>query len=453
MIIHDKLYKEYKIKDIFSKDIINKELEYITQHNTLNNTNISLNYNIKFNSYEYYSMLNIIILYNCLSDINLKYPEDKKIKRDYEIVKKIVNFKKYTPFQIEEDYFKVLKYYGYPLNYNVSRIYPVSYCNDSSIVFLFRQIKYYLFKDIYKDIDLVNAHSTILYNFATENNINCLRLSLLVHNRDEVFSDIMKSENKDKNTVKRKLLVILNLYLLDKEKNTFYREFSHEILNIRETIWNTYVLQDTQIKDYLYHNLEFKSKPLNKQKKSAQTVYCFTKESELVMCLYNTLHKHSKEFNTELSFVPFFDGAYARYKDPVAHSKIIEYIDEVNKLIIPFKFVSKPIEPNWSYLNESILNNYKHIITLFSSDLVTQKQLEKLIDHFQIPDVNLCEKGYEIIKSQNKEKISNLSDNNLNEYLELKSRNFARCFNDLLLPYSNDYETLENSVLSILENK
>ena len=279
---------------------------------------------------------------------------------------------------------------------------------------------------------------------------------MLVHNRDEVFSDIMKSENKDKNTVKRKLLVILNLDLLDKEKNTFYRELSHEIINIRETIWNTYVLQDkdTQIKDYLYHNLEFKRKPLNKQKKSAQTVYCFTKESELVMCLHNTLHKHSKEFNTELSFVSFFDRAYARYKDPVAHSKIIEYIDEVNKLIIPFKFVSIPIELNWSYLNESILNNYKHIITLFSSNLVTKKQLENLIDHFQIPDVNLCGKGYEIIKSQSKEKISNLSDNILNEYLELKSRNFARRLNDLLLPYSsNDYETLKNYVLSILENK
>ena len=77
------------------------------------------------------------------------------------------------------------------------------------------------------------------------------------------------------------------------------------------------------------------------------------------MCLYEVLKNNCKEFNTELSFVPFFDGAYARYENPIAHSKINEYIDEVNKLIIPFtfKFVSKPLEPNWSYLNENILNN------------------------------------------------------------------------------------------------
>lgn len=55
---------------------------------------------------------------------------------------------------------------------------------------------------------------------------------------------------------------------------------------------------------------------------------------------------------------------YARYKNKIAHSNINEYINEVNKLIIPFKFVSKTIEQNWSYLNETILNNYKKYYTI-----------------------------------------------------------------------------------------
>jgi|NOAtaT_6_FD_contig_111_430908_length_5998_multi_6_in_0_out_0_3 hypothetical protein len=95
---------------------------------------------------------------------------------------------------------------------------------------------------------------------------------------------------------------------------------------------------------------------------------------------------------------------YARYKNKIAHSNINEYINEVNKLIIPFKFVSKTIELNWSYLNENILNNYKNIIQLSSTDLMSYKQLKILIDHFNIPNNNLCEKAYDIIKSEKKKK-------------------------------------------------
>jgi len=441
-----------EFKDIFSKNIMNKELHYITQQSTYTN-NIHMNANdlkIMFSSYEYYKMSDIITIYNCLSDFSLKYFENKTISRDYEIIKKIVNFDRSSLFKIEEDYIKILRHYKYPSNNEISRIYPVCSYNDSSIVYLSRQIRYCLFKDFYIDIDLVNAHPTILYNFASENNIICPNLSLLVHNREEVFSNIMKTENKDKSSIKKKLLVILNLELLKNEKNSFYRELSNEIIEIRETIWKKYVLQETPMKDYLFNKLQFKNKSLNDQKKSAQTIYCFTKESELINILYNVLINYSKKFNTELSFIPFFDGAYARYKNKTAHSNINEYIDEVNKLIIPFKFVSKPIEPNWSYLNENILNNYKNIMQLSSTDLMSDKQLEILIDHFNIPNNNLCEKAYDIIKAEKKEEISKLNNKNFNEYLEMKTRMFARHLNKSLFPYSSDYKTLHDYIKNII---
>lgn len=83
MKIQDLSKKELKIKDIFSKKVMNKELEYITQYYTLNNAKIFLNaFNITFNSYEYFKISKLIIIYMCLSDFNLKYPEDEKIKRD-----------------------------------------------------------------------------------------------------------------------------------------------------------------------------------------------------------------------------------------------------------------------------------------------------------------------------------------------------------------------------------
>jgi hypothetical protein len=142
---------------------------------------------------------------------------------------------------------------------------------------------------------------------------------------------------------------------------------------------------------------------------------------------------------------------YARYKNKIAHSNINEYINEVNKLIIPFKFVSKTIELNWSYLNENILNNYKNIIQLSSTDLMSYKQLKILIDHFNIPNNNLCEKAYDIIKSEKKkEEISKLNNKKFNEYLEMKTRMFARYLNDSLFPYSSDYKTLHEDIQNII---
>lgn len=132
------------------------------------------------------------------------------------------------------------------------------------------------------------------------------------------------------------------------------------------------------MKDYLFNKIEF-LKPLNKQKRAAQTVYCFTKESELIKTLYNVF-KHSKEFNTELSFILFFDGAYVSYENIVAYSKINEYINETNELILPFKFISKPIdiESNWSYLNEDILEQYKNIIELSLTYLMKGNNLKNI---------------------------------------------------------------------------
>jgi hypothetical protein len=125
-----------EFKDRFLKNIMNTELHYITQQST-STSNIHMNVNdfkIMFSSYEYYKMSDIITIYNCLSDFNLKYSEDNTIMRDYKIIKNNVNFDKLTPFIITEDYIKLLKHYRYPSNHEVSRIYPMCSYNDSSIL-------------------------------------------------------------------------------------------------------------------------------------------------------------------------------------------------------------------------------------------------------------------------------------------------------------------------------
>jgi len=76
----------------------------------------------------------IITIYNCLSDFNLKYFENKTITRDYVIIKKIVNFDWSSLFKIKEDYIKILRHYKYSSNNVISRIYLVCSYNDFSIL-------------------------------------------------------------------------------------------------------------------------------------------------------------------------------------------------------------------------------------------------------------------------------------------------------------------------------
>jgi hypothetical protein len=85
-------------------------------------------------------------------------------------------------------YFERDMLYGYPSNEQISRIYP----EFSSMTLLTRQIRYYLFKYFYTDVDLVNAHLTILLDFAMYNNIDCPSLFLLVNNRNDIFNTIIE---------------------------------------------------------------------------------------------------------------------------------------------------------------------------------------------------------------------------------------------------------------------
>jgi hypothetical protein len=82
---------------------------------------------------------------------------------------------------------------------------------------------------------------------------------------------------------------------------------------------------------------------------------------------------------------------------------------------------------------------------------MTGNQLEILIDHFNIPKINLCEKVYETIKSEQKEEISKLNNKKVNEYLEMQTRMFARYLNDSLLPYSSDYKMFYEHIQNIID--
>ena len=107
----------------------------------------------------------------------------------------------------------------------------------------------------------------------------------------------------------------------------------------------------------------------------------------------------------------------------------------------------------WSVLNEDILKKYANIVRLFSTELMKENNLDKIINYFNIPKPFLCEKVYDLIKSEKKEEISKLNNDKLNEYLEITTRKFAYSLNDSLYPHSDDYPSLKNYVENIIKKQ
>jgi len=98
----------------------------------------------------------------------------------------------------------------------------------------------------------------------------------------------------------------------------------------------------------------WKGKSLEKQKISLQAQYCATEESLSLSVLYEVcLHKGLLERNVSIdprsrsiSFIPFFDGAYISFQDLKGPDSINQIIEDTNKLIYPYSFEQKEIEPN-----------------------------------------------------------------------------------------------------------
>ena len=73
-----------------------------------------------------------------------------------------------------------------------------------------RRIRHTLCKDTMIDIDMKNAHPTLLASYCHMNNIQCEALDNYIENRDELLAQYMKLKEVDRDDAKKDLLAILN---------------------------------------------------------------------------------------------------------------------------------------------------------------------------------------------------------------------------------------------------
>jgi len=221
----------------------------IIELNEFNNTTKKLhepkNLHQSFKTLERYPVNKLIALYTYLSDLAMKHPlgsdhniEDEtdsvpiKINNQLKVIEKIFNMVAEAPSTIVGTEYRFINGYGYRSEECKGRLYG----DRNTMTQLSRQCRYYLFKGLYIDFDLKNAHPTILFSYATNNHLPAQCLKHYVDNREDFLQNVMKDSGLTRSDAKTAVLRSLNL-VTDNHLPEVLKPFHKDILRIRNHLY------------------------------------------------------------------------------------------------------------------------------------------------------------------------------------------------------------------------
>lgn len=379
----------------------------------------------RFTTLERYPIVKLLILYDYLLDLALENPLrdgiDKlfpsndeentfrgKIHTQLKVIERILYFPDEIPTTIVGHELLMINSYGYRSEHLKGRIYG----HRNTMTLISRQCRYYLFKGMYFDLDLKNAHPTILLSYAHNFNLKVEVLERYVNNREDFLQEVTLKDGLTRDEAKTVVLRCLNL-ISDKSVTPHLKPLHKDILSIREHMYKKNISENiTSLGEYTMTRESFKGKSYNKQKISLQSQYCATEESKSLYVLYEVcIRKGLLNRNTlsnikgrNLSFIPFFDGAYVNFEN-LDEDGVNQIIEDTNKLIFPYSFVLKSVEPEWSFLKEETLYKYEKIHTFLGK--LSETQYNKLLDSLGIPSFTLETKELDKLEFLAKEDIRN----------------------------------------------
>jgi len=263
-------------------------------------------------------------------------------------------------------------------SFRTGRIYPFSH----SAPYLSRDIRSYLFSDSYFDVDLENSHPTILAAAATGYHQKSPTLDYYVKNREIFLQNVGSYLQIDRDKAKKAVLIALNKNDY-KSRCPLLVELHHEVNVLRLYLFHIFYDRkhrknmNIPILQELERRPNYVSKTLEEKMLTFQSYYCFDKESQLLLKLKEHLEeqlgvKSTTTFENQkshLHFIPFFDGAYIKFKNDsntvvMSEFMIEEYLEAFNNKNKPFKFQLKSIRTNdpKSYINLKLLKDYEDLL-------------------------------------------------------------------------------------------
>jgi hypothetical protein len=289
-------------------------------------------------------------------------------------------------------------------------------------------------------------------------------LSRLVKERESVFEELGSKYGMNRDRVKKSLLVTINLTSEKKNKMNNFNEFQEGLLlNVREIRQRLYSQhfeshETTTLREFLIRREDFAEKSLEEKQLSVQNFHCFTEETNLLLSLKTFLEKSMGE-EDKLSFIPFFDGAYIKFKDFRGAQGINNLLVDFNTDIYPYEFVVKAIEIPDENDNKSVNDKFSNSESLLSVDKFNRylnihsfldqihsfKDMEIMLERLQLQPYKLTEHIHSKISSlqMSGNSFKEITDGDLKKMIEDHNRLFLAGVRGSLLQYADSVESLK----------
>jgi len=307
-------------------------------------------------------VVNEIICVKKLSYLQNKYTLDM-FREHSELVKKIPikdlkvcynNMLKFVELKLEQirDEKPLEATYKYSKNRTDGRMFGIN-----SIQGVNGFVRNFLLDDNeFKDVDVINAHPTILLNICKEHDIACPYLSDYVNNRSKILEDIMEAENITKGEAKEKVLIMMNSH--NKKIPTKYKwlkGFKNEMYEIRE---NLIKIDDFQ------HILKYidEEDANNLEGKFLNHILCIEENKVLQILI-----KECEKMNLKI-FALMFDGLVLYNDENFKKVEgLLEYFSEIvakytihKNIKFSYKKIESPITMPDDYEAEEIMKKTKY---------------------------------------------------------------------------------------------
>ena len=268
----------------------------------------------RYRSYELIPFDKIVVLRKILSYIlnsekySLNENERESAQRNLNVISAILNgieAGSYTFVDLKgELYLKYNSSYGYVKGHTLGRLFS----RKVSINLLSKDFRYYLFKDVYRDIDIVNSHPTILHLYAKNNDVTSAQLERLVYDRENFYNQLFDDYNRmmPRESTKKLVYYCLNKSNADYASPTL-TELNSELVRIRELLYEEFYESDNYFRSAINARLDVTNE-IEVVKQKVQTLYCSNLETENIMNF--KAHLEKKWSDVDISIVPFSGGLF-----------------------------------------------------------------------------------------------------------------------------------------------
>ncbi len=149
-----------------------------------------------------------------------------------------------------------------------------------------------------------------------------------------------------------------------------------------------------------------------------------------------TVHKSNRVVivnipTTNISFIPFFDGAYLLFEDLKHKSEVSQILTDTNEFSYPNRFVLIELESEWDYLEEEDLVHYEQIVPFLNG--LSESEMLKLFDFIDLQPFPFDEEKLKdiitFIKALADKKLLNAG---LNEQVNIITCESAKTFKQLV---------------------